>query len=178
MATRFAILLASGDAEWVHQGAGSAVAQGTPRPISSTGWSARSVSSRSTCRGCLFRGCLYSGEHRSLLRWPREGLHFLRRCAAIDPLRHQIAVARNLGDGKRQRTQTFSEPQSHCLFEIASAAPAKATTRSKSRFGGRRAPELHGAGAGVRQLQGADAHLLARACAVTPRQSASVWRAN
>ena len=45
----------------------------------------------------------------------------------------KIAVARILGDGKRQRTRVFSELQSHYLFEDGSADPARATTRARSK---------------------------------------------
>ena len=45
----------------------------------------------------------------------------------------KIAVARILDDGKRQRTRVFTELQSHYLFEIGSADPAKAMTRAKSK---------------------------------------------
>jgi len=44
----------------------------------------------------------------------------------------RLAVARILGDGERQRTRAFAELQSHYLF-LASAGPAKATTRARSR---------------------------------------------
>ena len=53
----------------------------------------------------------------------------------------KLAVARILGDGKRQRTRVFTELQSHYLFEDRFGRPGKATTRARSRdwsasFGG------------------------------------------
>jgi transposase len=45
----------------------------------------------------------------------------------------KIAVARILGDGKRQRTQTFAELQSHYLFQIDLAVRAGATIRVRWR---------------------------------------------
>jgi len=45
----------------------------------------------------------------------------------------KIAVARILGDGKRQRTRVFAELQSHYLFQDRFGRPAKATTRVRSR---------------------------------------------
>ena len=45
----------------------------------------------------------------------------------------KIAVARILGDGKRQRTRVFTELQSHDLFENRFGRPGKATTRAKSK---------------------------------------------
>ena len=42
-----------------------------------------------------------------------------------------LAVARILGDGRRQRTRVFSELQSHYLFETGSAVQAKGTIRAK-----------------------------------------------
>ena len=41
------------------------------------------------------------------------------------------AVARILGDGKRQRTRVFTELQSHYLFEDSSAGRARARARSR-----------------------------------------------
>ena len=41
----------------------------------------------------------------------------------------RLAVARILGDGRRKRTQAFSELQSHHLFDTGSVVPARATTR-------------------------------------------------
>ena len=43
----------------------------------------------------------------------------------------RLAVAKILGDGRRQRTRAFTELQSHYLFEAGSAAPARATTRER-----------------------------------------------
>ncbi|NWG24652.1 MAG: IS21 family transposase [Pseudorhodoplanes sp.] len=43
----------------------------------------------------------------------------------------KIAVARILGDGKRQRTQTFSELQSHYLFDDRFGRPGKGNDKGK-----------------------------------------------
>ena len=45
----------------------------------------------------------------------------------------KLAVARILGDGKRQRTRVFTELQSHYLFEDRFGGRARATTRARSR---------------------------------------------
>ena len=45
----------------------------------------------------------------------------------------KLAVARILGDGKRQRTRAFSELQSHYLLDDRFGRPARATTRERSR---------------------------------------------
>ena len=45
----------------------------------------------------------------------------------------KLAVARILGDGKRQRTRVFTELQSHYLSRTGSAGRARATTRARSR---------------------------------------------
>jgi transposase len=46
-------------------------------------------------------------------------------------IRAQIAVARILGDGVRQRTRVFSELQSHYVFADRFGRPAKATTKAR-----------------------------------------------
>ena len=46
----------------------------------------------------------------------------------------KLAVARVLGDGKRQRTRAFSELTSHYLFEDRFGRLARATTRARSRI--------------------------------------------
>ena len=43
----------------------------------------------------------------------------------------KLAVARILGDGRRQRTRAFTELQSHYLFEDGSAVLARAMTRGR-----------------------------------------------
>ena len=43
----------------------------------------------------------------------------------------KLAVAKILGDGRRQRTRAFTELQSHYLFEAGAAVPARATTRGR-----------------------------------------------
>ena len=48
----------------------------------------------------------------------------------------RLAVARILGDGRRQRTRSFTELQSHCLFETGSGALARAMTRGRWRWRG------------------------------------------
>ena len=45
----------------------------------------------------------------------------------------KLAVARILGDGRRQRTRAFTELQSHYLFEDRFGRPARATTRVRWR---------------------------------------------
>ena len=45
----------------------------------------------------------------------------------------KLAVARILGDGKRQRTRVFTELQSHYLFEDRFGGRARATTKARSR---------------------------------------------
>jgi transposase len=45
----------------------------------------------------------------------------------------KIAVARILGDGKRQRTHAFTELVSHYLFEDRFGRPAKAMTKARSK---------------------------------------------
>ena len=45
----------------------------------------------------------------------------------------RLAVARILGDGKRQRTRAFTELQSHYLFEDRFGRPAKGNDRERSR---------------------------------------------
>ena len=44
----------------------------------------------------------------------------------------KIAVARILGDGRRQRTRTFSELQSYYLFEDRFGRPAKGNDKGKA----------------------------------------------
>ncbi len=43
----------------------------------------------------------------------------------------KIAVARILGDGKRQRTRAFTEPVSHCLFQERFGRPGKGNGKGK-----------------------------------------------
>ena len=43
----------------------------------------------------------------------------------------RLAVARILGDGKRQRTRVFTELQSHCLFEDRFGRPGKGNDKGK-----------------------------------------------
>ena len=45
----------------------------------------------------------------------------------------RLAVARILGDGRRQRTRAFTELQSHYLFDDRFGRPGKAMTKGKSR---------------------------------------------
>ena len=45
----------------------------------------------------------------------------------------KLAVARILGDGRRQRTRAFTELQSHYLFDDRFGRPGKATTRGRSK---------------------------------------------
>ncbi len=69
----------------------------------------------------------------------------------------RLAVARILGDGRRQRTRTFSELQSHYLFADRFGRPGKGQRQGQGRGAGRiRAAQLPGAGptrAGLRRTQ-------------------------
>ncbi len=47
----------------------------------------------------------------------------------------KLAVARILGDGKRQRTRAFTELTSHYLFAERFGRPGRATTRGRSKAG-------------------------------------------
>ena len=66
----------------------------------------------------------------------------------------RIAVARILGDGKRQRTRVFSELRSHYLFEDRFWPPRQGERQGQGR-GDRRLlpPELPGADAKVPELR-------------------------
>ena len=65
----------------------------------------------------------------------------------------KIAVARILGDGKRQRTRVFTELQSHYLFEDRFGRPGKGNDKGKVEGTGRLcAPELPRTNPGVREL--------------------------
>ena len=69
----------------------------------------------------------------------------------------KIAVARILGDGKRQRTRVFAELQSHYLFEDRFGRPGKGNDKGKVEGLGRVcATELPGADPGVRELRGVE----------------------
>ena len=69
----------------------------------------------------------------------------------------KIAVARILGDGKRQRTRVFSELQSHYLFTDRFGRPGKGNDKGKVEgLVGYRATELPGADPGVRRLRGVE----------------------
>ena len=46
----------------------------------------------------------------------------------------KLAVARILGDGTRQRTQVFSELQSHYLFDARFGRPGKGNDKGKGRW--------------------------------------------
>src|SRR5215471_12517784 len=54
-----------------------------------------------------------------------------RKSAALDPIRHKLAVARILGDGVRQRTRVFSELQSHYVFADRFDRPGKGNDKAK-----------------------------------------------
>ena len=75
---------------------------------------------------CFVKG-LSRRDDGSLLRWPcRGGSAFfggVPRSILYDNTK--IAVARILGDGRRQRTRVFSELRSHYLFEDRFGRPGK-----------------------------------------------------
>jgi transposase len=93
----------------------------------------------------------------------------------------KIAVAKILGNGRRQRTRVFSELQSHYLFRDRFGRP-RATIKARSRGWS----ALRGATSWCRCSRAsrrstricliAASSASARFCAATPRQSASVWR--
>ena len=98
----------------------------------------------------------------------------------------KLAVGRILGDGKRQRTRTFAELQSHYLFLDRFGRPGKGNDKGKVEgLVGLCAPQLPGADPGLRQLRGAQcasARLLPQAAGRSParpraRPSASGWSA-
>ena len=65
----------------------------------------------------------------------------------------KLAVARILGDGRRQRTRAFTELQSHYLFEDRFGRPGKGNDKGEGRgLGGLRTAQFPGAGALLREL--------------------------
>ena len=69
----------------------------------------------------------------------------------------KLAVARVLGDGKRQRTRAFSELTSHYLFEDRFGRAGKGNDKGKVEKSGRLCPaQLSGAAAAGRDLRGAE----------------------
>lgn len=76
-------------------------------------------------------GGLSGGNDRGVLRWPCSGIRIFWRRPAFDLYNTKIAVARILGDGKRQRTRVFSELQSHYLFEDRFGRPGKGNDKGK-----------------------------------------------
>ena len=64
----------------------------------------------------------------------------------------KLAVARILGDGRRQRTRAFTELQSHYLFEDRFGRPGKGNDKGKVEGGGLRAPQLPGTRAVLPEL--------------------------
>src|SRR5271165_6035709 len=69
----------------------------------------------------------------------------------------KLAVARILGDGKRQRTRAFAELQSHYLFEDRFGRPGKGQRQGQSRRARRLCTtELPRADPGVRELRGVE----------------------
>ena len=72
------------------------------------------------------------GDDRGVLRWPQRGVAFfggVPRSILYDNTKR--AVARILGDGKRQRTRVFTELQSHYLFEDRFGRPGKGNDKGK-----------------------------------------------
>ena len=97
----------------------------------------------------------------------------------------KIAVARILGDGKRQRTRVFSELQSHYLFEDRFGRPGKGNDKGKVEglVGYARRNFLVPIPV-FESFEALNAHLLdccrrrmATGCAVMTRRSASGWSA-
>ena len=81
--------------------------------------------------GCYVKG-LPCGDHRGLPGRPCVSLCIPGRGAPEHPLRqYQAAVARILGDGRRQRTRAFTELQSHYLFEDRFGRPGKGNGKGK-----------------------------------------------
>ena len=68
----------------------------------------------------------------------------------------KLAVARILGDGKRQRTRVFTELQSHYLFEDRFGRPGKGNDKGKVEGLVLCATELPGTNPGVRELRGVE----------------------
>ena len=65
----------------------------------------------------------------------------------------RLAVSKILGDGRHQCTRSFTELQSHYLFEDRFGRPCKGNDKGKGgRHGGVHAPQLSGAGAVLREL--------------------------
>ena len=90
----------------------------------------------------LLRFDLRTGRCSWSRRSGRDDASFLRRrCSSVRILRRRaesilhdntkIAVARILGDGKRQRTRVFTELQSHYLFEDRFGRPGKGNDKGK-----------------------------------------------
>ena len=66
----------------------------------------------------------------------------------------RLAVAKILGDGRRQRTRAFTELQSHYLFEDRFGRPGKGNDKGKVEgLCGVRAPQLPGSGSVLRELR-------------------------
>ena len=66
----------------------------------------------------------------------------------------KLAVAKILGDGRRQRTRAFTELQSHYLFEDRFVRPGKGNDKGKVEgLGGVRAPKLSGSHTVLRELR-------------------------
>ena len=89
------------------------------------------------CRtGRLLRGRLSGRDDGSLCDGHVRAFHSSAACRSryCTGANTKIAVARILGDGKRQRTRVFTELQSHYTYSrIGSADLAKAMTRAKSK---------------------------------------------
>ena len=96
----------------------------------------------------------------------------------------RIAVARILGDGKRQRTRVFSELRSHYLFEDRFGRPARGTTRARSR-----GSSAIAAGTSWCRCQGSGTSMISTRilkpavpsdgrnnCVATTRRSANAWK--
>ena len=64
----------------------------------------------------------------------------------------KLAVARILGNGRRQRTRAFTELQSHYRFEDRFGRPGKGNDQGKVEGGGLGTAQLPGAGAVLPEL--------------------------
>src|SRR3989304_5610480 len=106
--------------------------RGTRKPTSgrrsgsSAAWSTRSTSSRSICRTRM------PASSQAIRRRRQKPSAFF---GGVPPSilydNTKIAVARILGDGKRQRTRVFAELQSHYLFQDRFGRPAKGNDKGK-----------------------------------------------
>ena len=80
----------------------------------------------------LLREGLSGRDHRGVPGRPRLGFRLSgRRAPSILCDNTKLAVARILGDGRRQRTRAFTELESHYLFEDRFGRPGKGNDKGK-----------------------------------------------